>query len=910
MAVLAVAPAAAFGEEPAAFTFAGALSGAGPSMAFGQALMPGVARYAEGARLASPEAVRAREASQHEWEGISPVAASALAAHAFASLVDRPAGGLPALPAGERWGKLISPHAAQISLPQGQGAIVESLAPIALSEGSAGRLAPIELSLSAAHGAFQPRRAAVAVSVPRDLSEGVSLPGAEVSLKPLGASGSGAATASAGVLDGAAVFYGASSMGANTDALARATSRGVELLAMLRSPGPQRLRYRVGLPEGASASQAPGGGGPIRVAQAGRTIALIPAPSALDAEGTPVPVAMTLSGDVLELKVEDQPGRFALPVMVDPEVVGEEIDPNGLGRPGNWHFEQAPGGGYVYDGEDPWHFGGLYFTHEGAFPEQDWAYVGMRTNGDSKIYGLTLEDEINSQPKYEYGLTIPLAYIDGWAEVGEAGVESSRVMLAEPGWTESVKAATVCAVASCSGEAGAAGNEAHFEVDTPLSSSEYQSKNAEKFSPCCSYIGELWKATAWIAEPAGSHATVSYSNAGEVDHTSNVAGTGAWLSAHQGAFEFEARDAGLGVAAAGVEVWQSGAWRQLLRTSYLYPSASCIGVQCSASEKEALSYASLAGLPEGADRIRVAAEAPIAHTSSTEHGEGETTVLVDATPPHAITISGLKRREGPEPEQQPYEAGEVPVQVKASATDGEGSVESSGVQSIELAVDGHQMGRANGSCSPGPCTATGEWTLQGAELGAGMHTIEVIATDYAGNRSPVKTFQLEVYPATPVALGPGSVNPESGDFALQATDVSESGGMGGLSVTRHYDSLNPTEGSEGPLGPQWTLSLGGLASLEVLPDGSVMVVGPEGLTHFEKTASGFEAPPGDRNVSLAFNEHGSAGAPEYLLESKGEATTTRFTEPEGAKSWMPTVSDLNRWVAISAGRVEAWLFVC
>ena len=69
-------------------------------------------------------------------------------------------------------------------------------------------------------------------------------------------------------------------------------------------------------------------------------------------------------------------------------------------------------------------------------------------------------------------------------------------------------------------------------------------------------------------------------------------------------------------------------------------------------------------------------------------------------------------------------------------------------------------------------------------------------------------------------------------FALGASDVNMSGGAGSLSLTRHYDSRNLEEGVEGPLGPQWSISLGSLASLEVLPDKSVMVVGPEGLTHF------------------------------------------------------------------------------
>ena len=89
------------------------------------------------------------------------------------------------------------------------------------------------------------------------------------------------------------------------------------------------------------------------------------------------------------------------------------------------------------------------------------------------------------------------------------------------------------------------------------------------------------------------------------------------------------------------------------------------------------------------------------------------------------------------------------------------------------------------------------------------------------------------------------------------------------------------------LGPQWTISLGSLASLEVLPDGSVMVVGPEGLTHFSlKEGGGFEAPEGDKNLTLEYEPKAQA----YLFRNPAQGTTTEFTKPVGAETWMPTVS--------------------
>ncbi len=305
---------------------------------------------------------------------------------------------------------------------------------------------------------------------------------------------------------------------------------------------------------------------------------------------------------------------------------------------------------------------------------------------------------------------------------------------------------------------------------------------------------------------------------------------------------------------------------------------SCLGVQCAEIQREKYDYANLAGalhLHEGENRIRFSARDAMEHTWSSEFGEGEYTLKVDQSPPSNMKITGIPSK------GEELELGEVETHLRVSALDAE-----SGVRSIKLGLDGKELGTPAGECSPGPCEATGEWSLDGGELGEGTHTLTVVAEDKTGNVAS-KTFVLNVYHASPVGMGPGSVNPQSGDFALDATDVDVSGGGGLLAVTRHYDSRNLKEGEEGPVGPQWTVSLGSLASLEVLPDGSVMVVGPEGLTHFStKTGGGFEAPPGDRNLTLEYDSATS----EYLMKNAAEGTTTGFTLPSGAKSWMPTIS--------------------
>ncbi|MGC2374141.1 MAG: SMP-30/gluconolactonase/LRE family protein [Solirubrobacteraceae bacterium] len=356
-----------------------------------------------------------------------------------------------------------------------------------------------------------------------------------------------------------------------------------------------------------------------------------------------------------------------------------------------------------------------------------------------------------------------------------------------------------------------------------------------------------------------------------------------WFGPYSGAFEFKSKDLGLGVSGTAVEVLKGSTWQKFAEKNYLVEENGCFGVQCAAEQHQVVTWSMAeTHMVNGYDKIRVSAHDPMSATSSSEHGEGEATVKVDTLIPHGITLSGLSSKGGE------YEVGEVSGHLKAEATDGEGSTPSSGIKSIALAIDGKEVGKPGGFCyTELPCSASAEWPINGGELGSGDHTLAVAATDNAGNTA-TKTFVLNVYSASPVAMGPGSVNPESGDFAMETTDVDLSGGMGSLVLTRHYDSRNPLEGSEGPLGPQWTVSLGSLASLEVLPDGSVMVIGPEGLTHFsKKEGGGFEAPVGDSALTLEATEENKA----YLLKSPTKGTTTKFTLPAGAKSWMPTVSE-------------------
>ncbi len=282
-------------------------------------------------------------------------------------------------------------------------------------------------------------------------------------------------------------------------------------------------------------------------------------------------------------------------------------------------------------------------------------------------------------------------------------------------------------------------------------------------------------------------------------------------------------------------------------------------------------------MPEGEDKVEGKVE-DATGLSATATG----TVKIDDSPPHSMTVSGLGSGD---------EIGEAEYTVTAEATDGSGSTPSSGVASIAVAVDGREIGSPHGSCSLGPCTASGAWTINGGEFGAGEHKLTVTATDHAGNAAS-ETFTLKVHHAAPMSLGPGSVGPQSGEFGLDATDVSVGAPGSSLTVTRHYRSRHLTAGSEGPLGPQWSLSVGGQESLTKLPNGNVtLTAASEGQSTFTSSGGGkFTSPTGDANLALSEVKNEKGELTEYTLKDAVDGATVRFTSSSGSKAslWKPT----------------------
>ncbi len=795
---------------------------------------------AEEARRESPEAAVARQKSQTAYQALNAEEGAKLAATVFPTVVDDPAGGLPQLPEGQRITNIIGANAAQVSLPQGQSghAVLESMEPIA-TESSPGKWSPVDLSMSEVGGVFQVANPAVGVSIPKRLQDGVSLADSGVSLTPVDASGT-AVGGSEGRVDGSVVFYGGVGVGSDVDEVVKPEPSGFSEDAILRSvASPGRLVYRVGLPEGASLMQASDGSDAVNVVEDGVVIASVSVPRAQDATGVGVPVSMSVEGDLLVLNVAKGTG-YADPILVDP-VVDEFFtkEGKGNGKTTNWHFVHE---GIPKDFEGLESHGTWLLTATSNHHENEWGAVEYTTQGESKIKKFELNEESHR---------ISSGKVEDLMEIYSAKKETeSKMTLPEgssPRETETVS--------------GSAGNTADVLMTATHAG---EKENAELV---------LSKGAVTIEQSKGPEVSIDTTHEYVDGGKRNVFYGSGWLGATTGAFEFHAKDPGVGVFTYEPKVEKGGVlWSELHNRP---EEGECSGFQCSEEFSKGYTYNSK--LLNGEETLTVS----VTDAMGIEDAKVTKTLKVDTEPPHGITFSGL-------PSNHEISDGQHYL-LKASATDGVTGTPSSGIASIMLEVDGQAVSGPQGYCPSGPCTGNAEWTLSGENYAAGEHTLTVVATDNAGNVA-TEEFHMTIHHAEGVAVGPGSVNPVTGELSMAATDVSVGVPGGALTVSRSYRSRHLAQGTEGPLGPQWNLTLGAQQSLVRVTGGMILTGGSGGQVVFESKGKGeFTSPTGDAGLTLL--EKPVESKTVFTLSDNGSVTTFELPTGSSGSVWMPSSTE-------------------
>lgn len=839
----------------------------------GDTLFAGQLSAADAARRSSPQAVFARERSRTAYAHLDATSAARLLKASFPSVFAH-ASGAPALPSGAQITGYPTAHALDVSLPGHVKAVVESSAPLAVRSAH-GHFASIDLGIKRAVGGYVPAGSDVTVRIPDRLSAGVAMPGDGVTLTPV--DGYGHALAGSGSAEGSAVVYASTQLA--TDTVVKPTAVGFEIDAVLRSiDSPEVLYYKVGAPGGSKLVQNRLTGA-IEVLRLGSRVAVVLPPGSVDAAGVQVPTTMRLVGDTVVVGVAHREGSYLYPIDVDPEINDSQLAVTGGGKHSNWKFQSSNEAKFGHK-EGPGEF--LETSGIAEYKATEVAYWFYKTSGNSKIYEVKTKTAAKNK----------LAKIESFLEFESPTGGESKKMLStefeEPEYGE--KVSTICAwnaskVEECLPAAGKEKNVLRFQQSATASpGSNY------KFSDSMS------EAVVSISEPSGEHSTTSFNTTspeleGEVEEEGKkftqkrvnaLYGSGAWLTKFKGALQFIAKDPGIGVATTRLEYEKPGVgWETLSEHKYL-ENNGCQGVQCYAEHTEFWTLDPK--LPDGEDKIRYRAEEAISGTVSlSSETESSKTVKVDTKAPRSLHLLGLPA--GNELSERPYK-------LTGTATDGTGStVVSSGVKSIKLFVEGHEISeigtQVGCTATIGECSAKAEWSINGAELGAGHHAVVVVATDNAGNEERLP-LTVSVHHSTPINLGPGSVDLQSGDYAIGAKDVS----MGtGLTVERNYSSRAVEQGLEGGLGQQWNLSLGTSESLSELIDGSVLLTSANGeQTIFASLGGGkFEPPTGDANLTLELEENKTTKQKlAYYLKDTAAGSKVKFTQPSGSGEWVPT----------------------
>lgn len=184
------------------------------------------------------------------------------------------------------------------------------------AENEDGDLSKVNLSIINAGGdeGFELANPLTQLAMPQAAWEGIEIGEQGLAITPVGAD-EGSNAVPFGTQN---LFY--PSTQTDTDLVVSPVAAGVELSDQLRSSAsPETLRFEIGMPAGAKL-RADGNGGAI-VAEGEKVLAQVPFPTAVDAQGSEVPVELTVENQEIVLQVPHRTEEFAYPIDVDPSLV-------------------------------------------------------------------------------------------------------------------------------------------------------------------------------------------------------------------------------------------------------------------------------------------------------------------------------------------------------------------------------------------------------------------------------------------------------------------------------------------------------------------------------------------------------------------------------------------------------------
>jgi len=836
----------------------------------------------------TPQAESERQMSQTAFTGVTSVEAQSLLLTTFPDQVQALNADPARVLSNLSIEKPLGTYGALVDNGDGESAIIESSVPVE-SQAGEGKKAPVDLSLEAEGDVFVPANPLSEVELPVSAEETIRLENG------VGVKLSADHPHEAEQLGDMSLFYPETQT--TTDTVAAPLAGGVELLEQIRSAeSPEEFRYELSLPT-AAALRARSDGGAEVVSGSGDVIEEVPPPTAVDAQGRPVLVTMSVEGESLVVEVSHRSLEVAYPVLLDPSI----SDPLHFNL-GEWTIA-SNGGPYDLFNEGS----ALHVASRGwqVYEPNTWAHLEHRAPGST---GYILEGNFSS-----------ISFFTG-----------------------------------DNGTNGCGAREPHGYIglfDDGTGKYTYQGPGewwgGNSFTPnYVSPYGDPNVHRAMVGVGVGSYQTWIKCN-----HEMFVGGVtllesdpdNPWIKSVSGVPSgwFDPQKAGEATIVAadnGFGVHDISVYDGEVTNHAGFGCSGISGSRCSGER----SWTVPPPYRAGERTLEVFAEDPLGHT-----GKWTTTSKVDNQAP-AVELNGQFAeateevgKKGAENEADENKLSFPVYNLQIKATDGldtPATERQSGVKNIKVYLDGvQQTSWAAQTCATYSCKKEGTYQLKLLELklAAGEHKLKVVAEDQVGHLGE-REIEFEYIPATgidddyvmqrfPLPDGEGNeaeeenpVRPElavnvlNGNLVYRQQDVEVTGPGADLEVERIYNSQLPKEQNT-EWGAGWTLAQ--TPELEIEPpksgpptdatmveesgavEGSVNLPTATGEEKFDKEiqavvtkeAHGYEVTDasGEAASSVAFNEAGeateirSSGAASVELASTGGTLTELAVDDPG-----------------------------
>lgn len=666
-------------------------------------------------RLASPEALKERRESRTRFADLDRHEALALAKDAHAGWVNQPGWAPPKPRSGEKLGPHRGDHAVAITTTNGKRALAVSETPLMSTVGS-GLNAPVDIGLRASGDGFEPINPVLESTLPGSLGDGVELGAADVDLAFVGAADRAATRT------GEKLFYADAYV--DTDVLVEALPTGFESFYQLRSTeAPESFAMRAG--EAGESFRLISDGG-AELVRGGDVVARIAPPIAVDAQQRLVQARLVARGLELAVEVDHRSQDLAYPILVDPIYYQSSGGPDAGHQqyPYGWaHTTPWPGfftGGWCpldYPNCNPYwgmwqqtaanaHFGNLTW---GAWQMS----VPNAAGGTAFAYRTESQHVRHTGIPAGSGnpscLLIGLWSGNNWAtsysvDYVTGSVQNSAWMNCSPLGNSLV---TACAHPSCLVSANVA--------TVPL------------FQQFMS--GDGTRTASSVASAGNVVASMSDSDLPIITNTywSDGQGPTGWTRFPTLHGQFNAQDLGLGLYDVDVYPLDGGTYASITNPT---------GLECSGGWDEPCyhgwtdNYTVTPFLP-GVRSFQIYAEDVLGNVTVQTRQ-----VKFDNELPEVKYSGSLYALNNPSAGGTAFwRTVSKPVELKLSATDGNGANPRSGVRSLAVKVDGtYRWHSGDQSCPAGSCAYTAPtWTFDPASYSVGQHLITVEYCDWAGN---------------------------------------------------------------------------------------------------------------------------------------------------------------------------------